>query len=118
MLKSNSVYACDVMEGMVSGKTAKMGIHKVRSIIDQQYVGDINVMPARGFENLKHLLSNPTLESIESLITTAERATWGQLELIERSTRISKTFQSYLKNLREQEQERLHFEHKMRVGER
>lgn len=118
MLKSNSVYACDVMEGMVSGKTAKMGIHKVRSIIDQQYVGDINVMPARGFENLKHLLSNPTLDSIKSLITTAERATWGQLELIERSTRISKTFQSYLKDLREQEQERLHFEHKIRVGER
>lgn len=118
MLKSNSVYACDVMEGMVTGKTAKMGIHKVRSIIDQQYVGDINVLPARGFENLKHLLSNPTLESIESLITTAERATWGQLELIERSTRISKTFQSYLKDLRDQEQERLHFEHKIRVGER
>ena len=118
MLKSNSVYACDVMESIVSGKTAKMGIHKIRSIIDQQYVGDINVMPARGVENLKHLLSNPTLESIEKLITTAERATWRQLELIERSTRISKTFQSYLKSLREQEQEKLHFEHQVRVGQR
>ena len=116
MLKTNSVYACDVVESMVSNKTAKMGIHKVRSIIDQQYVGDVNIMPARGWQNLKHLLSNPTVESIDSLISNAEQATWGQLDLIERSTRISKTFQGYLTKLREQEQERLHHEHELRVG--
>ena len=116
MLKTNSVYACDVVESMVSNKTAKMGIHKVRSIIDQQYVGDVNIMPARGLQNLKHLLSNPTVESIESLISSAEQATWSQLDLIERSTRISKTFQGYLTKLREQEQERLHHEHELRVG--
>jgi len=115
MMKTNSVYACDVLESMVSGKTAKMGIHKVRSVIDQQYVGDINIMPARGLKNLKHLLQNPTSESITSLIDTAERATWGQVELIERSTRISKTFQDYLHKLREQEKKRLHDEHSMRV---
>lgn len=118
MVKTNSVYACDMIEGMISNKTAKMGIHKIRSIIDQQYVGDINIVPARGFKNLKHLLSNPTPESIEDLIATAERATWGQLELIERSTRISKTFQNYLKRLREQEQKRLHAEHKARLKAR
>jgi len=116
MLKTNSVYACDVIENMVSGRTAKMGIHKVRSIIDQQYVGDINIIPARGFKNLRHLLANPTVDSIASLISNAERATWGQIELIERSTRISKTFQSYLVQLREQEQQRLHHKQKLKLG--
>ncbi|NMP30771.1 DUF3336 domain-containing protein [Thalassotalea sp. M1531] len=115
MLKTNSVYACDMVENMVTGKTAKMGIHKVRSIIDQQYVGDINILPARGFRNLAYVLSNPTQESITHLISTAERATWSQLELIERSTRISKTFDQYLRQLRVQEQERLHHEHELRL---
>ncbi len=108
--KINTVYACDVMENIVPGKTAKLGIHKVRSIVEQQYVGDINIMPAKGFENLFHLLKNPTIESITSLISTAERETWTQLDLIERSTRISKTFNHYLYLLRKQEQKRLQYE--------
>ena len=115
MAKTNTVYACDVVESMVSGKTAKLGIHKVRSIIDQQYVGDVNIMPARGFKNLRHLISNPTCESLSNLISIAERETWVQLDLIERSTRISKTFHHYLHLLREQEQQRLKLEQKSRL---
>lgn len=107
VLKANSVYACDVVEGMVSNKTAKLGIHKVRSIIDQQYVGDVNILPTRGLTNIKYLLANPSVESIDTLIKKAERATWAQMDLIERSTRISKTFHRYLKKLREEEHEKL-----------
>ena len=92
-----------------------MGIHKVRSIIEQQYVGDVNILPSRGIDNLKYLFANPSVDGIRSLINTAERATWSQLALIERSTRISKTFQSYLTQLREQEKERLHHEAELRV---
>lgn len=114
--KTNTVYACDMMESMVSGKTAKLGIHKVRSIVDQQHVGDVNIMPARGFDNIRHLLNNPTCESISSLISIAERETWAQLDLIERSTRISKTFHHYLHLLREQEKQRLQYEQKLKLS--
>lgn len=106
-LKSNSVYLCDIFESSVSSKTAKLGIHKVRSIIDQQYVGDVNIMPARGIVNLKYLLQNPSEEGINQLISNAEKETWKQLDLIERSTRISKTFHFYMDKLREEEKFRL-----------
>jgi predicted acylesterase/phospholipase RssA len=106
-LKSNSVYLCDVIESNLQNKTAKLGIHKVRSIIDQQYVGDVNIVPARGITNLKYLLKNPSIEGIQTLISSAERETWKQLDLIERSTRISNTFNYYLEKLREEEKVRL-----------
>ncbi len=103
LAKANSIYAFDVLESMTSNKGAKLGIHKIRSIIDQQYVGDINILPERGFGNVKHILANPSLKSIERLVSNAERATWSQLDLIKRNTQISKTFRKYLKLLKQRE---------------
>lgn len=103
MAKMNSVYAFDMLENMTSNRAAKLGIHKLRSIIDQQYVGDVNILPERGFGNLKHILANPSERSIQRLIRNAERATWSQLDTIERTTRISKTFRKYLKQLKARE---------------
>ncbi|GAC13583.1 DUF3336 domain-containing protein [Aliiglaciecola lipolytica] len=102
--KLNSIYAFDVLEGVTSHKGAKLGLHKLRSIIDQQYVGDINILPKRGFASLKHIFANPSLRSIEKLIASAERATWPQIDRIKRDTQISKTFSKYLKLLKAREQ--------------
>jgi len=107
MAKTNSIYVCDVLENMVANKAAKLGIHKVRSIVDQQYVGNINILPERGLGNLKFLLSNPSVKGIDELITKAERATWAQIDAIKRSTQISKSFRHYLKLLRQRESELL-----------
>ena len=103
MAKSNSVFAFDIMESLISNKTAKLGIHKIRSVIDQQYVGDINILPERGLGNVKHIFSNPSAESIKKLVKNAERATWPKIETIRRNTQISKTFSKYLKLLKDRE---------------
>ncbi|TDF38400.1 DUF3336 domain-containing protein [Alteromonadaceae bacterium M269] len=108
MAKINSIFVCDMLENMTSSNGAKLGIHKVRSLIDQQYVGDINVMPELSFENIKCLLANPTREGIQRLIDDAEKATWSKLDVIERSMRISKTFGQYLDLLKERESQILH----------
>lgn len=107
LVKENSIFACDIIEDMMPSQTGKLGVHKVRSIIEQQYVGDINVLPPRDIGNLQHILSNPTVKSINQLITSAERATWPQLEMIKNTTRISRTFQQYLRLLRMEETSRL-----------
>lgn len=103
LAKTNSIYAFDVLENLVPGRATKLGIHKLRSIIDQQYVGDINILPERGLGNLKYLLANPTEKGIHELIRKAERATWPQLDLIRRNTQISKTFRFYLNKLKARE---------------
>ncbi|NCP64410.1 MAG: DUF3336 domain-containing protein [Paraglaciecola sp.] len=100
ILKINSIFAFDLLENAISNNAAKLGIHKLRSIIDQQYVGDINILPAATFANLKHIAANPSLKSISELIHHGERATWPQLDLIKRNTMISKTFAGYLKQLK------------------
>ncbi|WP_100642853.1 DUF3336 domain-containing protein [Alteromonas facilis] len=103
LAKVNSIYAFDMLESAVGSKAGKLAIHKVRSIIDQQYVGDINILPERGVRSLAHLWSNPTVESIAELIRNGEKATWPQLDYIERSTRVSQTLRRYLKQLKERE---------------
>lgn len=103
IVKVNSIYAFDVLESAISHRPTKLGIHKVRSIIDQQYMGDINILPDPTLDNLMHILSNPSKESLTQLFKHGERATWPQLDLIKRNTIISKTLGKYLKLLKQRE---------------
>ena len=101
--KVNSIFAFDILENLISHRASRLGIHKVRSVIDQQYVGDINILPSASFANLKHIASNPSLKSIQELIQNGERAAWPQLDLIKRNTLISKTLRGYLTQLKQRE---------------
>ncbi|MFT4995463.1 MAG: TAG lipase/steryl ester hydrolase/phospholipase A2/LPA acyltransferase [Paraglaciecola sp.] len=101
--KINSIYAFDVIESAISNKAIKLGIHKVRSIIDQIYVGDINILPNVSLANLANIVANPSENSIAGLIQHGERATWPHLDLIKRNTMISKTLRTYLKQLKERD---------------
>jgi len=103
LAKKNSIYLFDVLENMVSNNSVKLGIHKVRSIVDQQYVGNINILPNRKLTDFRHLLANPSIKTLDKLITDAERATWPHIDMIKRHTRISKSFQKYLKKLKARE---------------
>jgi len=107
LAKKNSVYIFDVLEKLSSSDYLKRGIHKVRSIVDQRYVGDINILPDRKWSDFKMLFANPTMQSLTQLIEGAERATWPQIDLIKRNTRISKKFSFYLKLLKAEEKKRL-----------
>jgi hypothetical protein len=103
LTKKNSIFAFDVMEQMTSNNTLKLGVHKIRSIIDQQYAGDINIQPSRRLVDYKQLFANPTIDGLKEVIATAERATWPHLDTIRRSTLLSKTFRKYLKLLKQRE---------------
>lgn len=103
LAKSNSIYAIDIVERLTDNKSAKLAIHKVRSIIDQQYVGNINILPHRQIRNLAQVVANPSLKSIAELISNGERATWPQLDIIEKNTKISESLRHYLGRLKERE---------------
>ncbi|WP_051275334.1 DUF3336 domain-containing protein [Aestuariibacter salexigens] len=103
LAKMNSVFAFDVMENLTSNKAAKLALHKVRSVIEQQYVGDVNILPDRNLGNISRILSNPTLATITDLIESGERATWPHINTIKRNIAISTTFRKHLKALKERE---------------
>jgi NTE family protein len=81
---------------MIAGKLDKKGsaITQVnsllRSIINQDYVGDINILPDYRFHNPLRLLSFPGEKQMQRLIESGERCTWPKLEMIRLQTRISR----------------------------
>ncbi len=68
-------------------------------IINQDYVGDINILPDKRLFNPLKLLSHRSVEEIFELIAMGERATWPKIEMIRIQTKISRTLDRILDNL-------------------
>jgi NTE family protein len=69
----------------------------LRSIVNQDYVGDINILPDYKFQNPLTLLSNPGEKQARRLIASGERCTWPKLEMIRQQTLISRKLDSILR---------------------
>jgi NTE family protein len=61
------------------------------SIINQDYVGDINILPDKLLFNPLKLLAHRSADEVLELITMGERATWPKLEMIRVQTKIGRT---------------------------
>ncbi len=68
-------------------------------IINQDYVGDINILPDTRLFNPLKLLAHRSIEEIFDLITMGERATWPKIEMIRIQTKISRTLDNILDDL-------------------
>jgi len=68
------------------GRLANVGL----SIINQDYVGDINILPDRRFFNPLKLLAHKSVEEVIELINMGERATWPKMEMIRVQTKIGR----------------------------
>jgi NTE family protein len=66
------------------------------SVINQDYVGDINILPSNRFFNPFRVLAFLTEKEIHELISAGERATWPKVEMIRVQTRISRTLDRIL----------------------
>ena len=70
----------------------------VRSIINQDYVGDINILPDYKLINPLTLLNFPGEKQMMKLIASGERCTWPKLEMIRQQTRISRKLREILQS--------------------
>ena len=68
-------------------------------IINQDYVGDINILPDSRLFNPLKLLAHRSIEEIFDLITMGERATWPKIEMIRIQTKISRKLDDILEDL-------------------
>lgn len=78
------------------GGMITQGTSLLRSIINQDYVGDINILPDYTIHNPFKLLTFPGEKQMQRLIDSGERCTWPKLEMIRLQTRLSHTLDDIL----------------------
>lgn len=69
------------------------------SIMNQDYFGDINILPDSRFFNPLKLLAHRSVEEIVELIEMGEKATWPKIEMIRVQTKIGKKLDHILQDL-------------------
>ena len=71
------------------------------SVINQDYIGDINILPAKRLHNLFKSFSHLSPPEIEKLVLEGERATWPKLEMIRVQTQIGRSLNRILTDFEE-----------------
>lgn len=72
----------------------------LQSILEQDYRGNITVVPQFRLRDYWGIVSNPTPRMVDSLILEGERATWARIAMIRNQTRISQTLERCVTRLR------------------
>ncbi|MFT7286224.1 MAG: TAG lipase/steryl ester hydrolase/phospholipase A2/LPA acyltransferase [Halieaceae bacterium] len=83
----------DKKNGRITQATSLM-----RSVINQDYVGDINILPDYRLINPLKLFGFPGEKQMQKLIASGERCTWPKLEMIRQQTKISRALRKILQS--------------------
>jgi len=78
------------------GPRVGTAMNTLNSLIDQQFVGDINIFPGYGMSNLSMLLKMLSEDEMAHLFKAGERATWPKIPVIRMTTRIGRTLDGIL----------------------
>ncbi len=73
-----------------------MLLNGVHALIDQEYSGDINIVPSFRWYNPAKILSHLTEKELMDLMTAGERSTYPTVEAIRTCTQISRTMEEIL----------------------
>jgi TAG lipase / steryl ester hydrolase / phospholipase A2 / LPA acyltransferase len=73
-----------------------MLVGTIHTLLDQEYSGDINIVPKFSFYNPAKILSHLSEEDLLDLIEAGERSTYPEMEAIRTCTRISRTMEEIL----------------------
>ncbi|MEL0006112.1 MAG: DUF3336 domain-containing protein, partial [Luminiphilus sp.] len=73
-----------------------MMLHGIHALLDQEYSGDINIVPKFRLQNPLKLISQPSTEELRVLVNEGRRATFSRLESVRRCTQISRTLEEIL----------------------
>lgn len=79
-----------------------------RALINQEHVGDINVIANHNLLNPSKLFEQPDEKRIRQLFDMGERCAWPKLEMLRQQSGISRKLDSLLKRYEQLQVERLH----------
>lgn len=106
-ISMNAGLALDYLRQNIKRNDLALLVDKAHAIVSQRYQGDINIVPPRQPTNILRILKNATRYEISRFIQMGERTTWPRIEMIRNTTMISRTFETCLAKLEEQEKKRL-----------
>ena len=69
------------------------------SIINQDYIGDINILPNTRLFNPMKLLAHKSTDEVQQLMEMGEKATWPKIEMIRIQTKIGRKLDEILGRL-------------------
>jgi NTE family protein len=71
------------------------------SLLNQNYLGDINIVPKNRFPNPFTLLSYPSADKIAGMMNDGEKAAWRRMEMIRNQTKISRKLDAIVRDYEE-----------------
>lgn len=89
----------------------------MRSLINQEYTGDINIIANHKYVNPFGILKQPDEKALRKLFTMGERCTWPKIEMVRQQSRISKSLDSLLESYESLGAETSHTRHIQAVKE-
>ncbi|WP_248679623.1 DUF3336 domain-containing protein [Sinimarinibacterium sp. CAU 1509] len=69
------------------------------SVLEQEYRGNINIIPEVSLWRYANVTSNPSMDAIKRFMLEGERATWPRIEMIRNQTLISQTLNDCVERL-------------------
>lgn len=85
-----------VLPWLSTGSRASRVSNMFLSVINQDYLGDINIVPSRMPVSPFRIIDFRTESEAQQLVRTGERATWPFIEMIRTQTKISRTLDRIL----------------------
>ncbi|HVT37245.1 MAG TPA: DUF3336 domain-containing protein [Nevskiaceae bacterium] len=89
-LKHTAKNVLDLARANLSG-AVRGTLDTASAILDQDYRGNINILPEVSLWRYINVTRNPTLESVQRFMLEGERSTWPRMEMIRNQTLISQT---------------------------
>ncbi len=75
-------------------------VDKARSMIDQEYSGDINIYYPMTLKSVSKIVSNPTQEEFEDYIRKGELATWPKIAFIRDQMHLNRVLEGCIQRLK------------------
>lgn len=98
-LRSGAQYALGVGRVGLPIEGVRRQLDNAASILDQDYQGNITILPKVSVWRYAHVTANPKLDAVKRFIHEGERATWKRIEMIRNQTRIAQTLERCVQRL-------------------
>jgi predicted acylesterase/phospholipase RssA len=106
-VRHNIAKSLEYLTGRIANQRIALLVDKAHSVVNQKYIGDINIVaPLRPASAMK-LIANATPDDLAAFIRSGQEHTWPKIEMIRNSTLISRIIEECKDVLQSEERREL-----------